>query len=54
EDKAELSKLVQTIKEGYMEKTEESKRHWGGGIMGAKSQAKTRKQKERAEKEIKI
>ncbi|KAI6809716.1 60S ribosomal protein, partial [Hortaea werneckii] len=54
EDKAELSKLVQTIKEGYMEKTEESKRHWGGGIMGAKSQAKTRKQRERAEKEIKI
>merc|ERR1719487_1813485 len=54
EDKAELSKLVQTIKEGYMDKTEEAKRHWGGGIMGAKSQAKTRKQKERAEKEIKI
>merc|ERR1711897_97553 len=54
EDKAELSKLVKTIKEGYMEKTEESKRHWGGGIMGAKSQAKTRKQRERAEKEIKI
>ncbi|KAI6877577.1 hypothetical protein KC331_g22339, partial [Hortaea werneckii] len=49
-----LSKLVQTIKEGYMDKTEEAKRHWGGGIMGAKSQAKTRKQKERAEKEIKI
>lgn len=37
-----------------MDKTEEAKRHWGGGIMGAKSQAKTRKQRERAEKEIKI
>lgn len=54
EDKSELSKLVQTVKEGYMDKTEEAKRHWGGGIMGAKSQAKTRKQRERVEREIKI
>lgn len=37
-----------------MDKNEEAKRHWGGGIMGAKSQAKTRKAAERAEREIKI
>ncbi|KAK3669931.1 60S ribosomal protein L8 [Recurvomyces mirabilis] len=54
EDKSELSKLVQTIKEGYMDKNEEAKRHWGGGIMGAKANARERKKKERAEREIKI
>ena len=37
-----------------MEKNEESRRHWGGGIMGPKAQARERKQKERAEREIKI
>jgi len=40
EDKTELSKLVQAIKEGYTEKYEEAKRHWGGGIMGAKANGK--------------
>lgn len=40
EDKADLSKLVTAVKEGYLEKYEESKRHWGGGIMGAKANAK--------------
>jgi large subunit ribosomal protein L7Ae len=54
EDKSELSKLVQTIKEGYMDKNEEAKRHWGGGIMGAKANAREQKKKERAEREIKI
>ncbi|KAF1822511.1 60S ribosomal protein L8-B [Dissoconium aciculare CBS 342.82] len=54
EDKSELSKLVQSIKEGYLEKNEEAKRHWGGGIMGAKAQAHQRKKAERAEREIKI
>jgi large subunit ribosomal protein L7Ae len=28
------------VKEGYLEKYEEQKRHWGGGIMGAKANAK--------------
>ena len=54
EDKSELSKIVSTIKDGYLEKTDEHRRRWGGGIMGAKSQAKTRLQKERADKELKI
>nr|POE74666.1 60s ribosomal protein l8 [Quercus suber] len=54
EDKSELSKLVQAVKEGYLDKTEESKRHWGGGIMGAKANDAQRKKKERAEREIKI
>lgn len=54
EDKTELSKLVQAVKEGYLEKNEEAKRHWGGGIMGAKAQAHERKKRERIEREIKI
>ena len=37
-----------------MDKSEEARRHWGGGIMGAKAQAHERKKKERADKEIKI
>ncbi|CZT24009.1 probable ribosomal protein L7a.e.B, cytosolic [Ramularia collo-cygni] len=54
EDKTELSKLVQAVKEGYLDKNEEAKRHWGGGIMGAKAQAHERKKRERIEREIKI
>ncbi|KAK3054133.1 60S ribosomal protein L8 [Extremus antarcticus] len=54
EDKSELSKLVSAVKEGFMDKSEESRRHWGGGIMGAKAQARDRKAKERSDREIKI
>lgn len=54
EDKSELSKLVSTIKEGYSEKYEEAKRHWGGGIMGAKAVAKTEKKRKALESAIKI
>ncbi|KAF2860632.1 L30e-like protein [Piedraia hortae CBS 480.64] len=54
EDKTEFSKLVQTVKDGYMEKADEHRKHWGGGIMGAKAQDRERKKRERAEREIKI
>ncbi|KAL9040341.1 MAG: hypothetical protein Q9180_001966, partial [Flavoplaca navasiana] len=54
EDKSELSKLVSTIKEGYSEKYEEAKRHWGGGIMGAKAVARTEKKRKALESAIKI
>ncbi|PMD21970.1 60S ribosomal protein L8-B [Hyaloscypha hepaticicola] len=54
EDKSELSKLVQAIKEGYSEKYEEAKRHWGGGIMGAKAVARTEKKRKALESAIKI
>jgi large subunit ribosomal protein L7Ae len=37
EDKAQLSSLVSTIKSGFMAKAEEEHKHWGVGIMGAKT-----------------
>jgi large subunit ribosomal protein L7Ae len=54
EDKSELSKLVQAVKEGYMDKNEEAKRHWGGGIMGAKAIAKEHKKQKALDNAIKI
>ena len=54
EDKSELSKLVSTIKEGYSDKYEEAKRHWGGGIMGQKAIARTEKKRKALEAAIKI
>lgn len=54
EDKNELSTLVSAIKTGYSDKYEEAKRHWGGGIMGAKAQAKTAKKQKAIDSAIKI
>ncbi|KAL8828383.1 MAG: hypothetical protein Q9191_002619 [Dirinaria sp. TL-2023a] len=54
EDKSELAKLVSAIKEGYADKYEESKRHWGGGIMGQKAIARTEKKRKALEAQIKI
>ena len=54
EDKSELSKLLSTIKEGYSEKNEDVKRHWGGGIMGAKAVAAKEKKRKALESAIKI
>lgn len=54
EDKSELSKLISTIKEGYTDKYEEAKRHWGGGIMGQKAIARTEKKRKALDSAIKI
>ncbi|KAI9729641.1 MAG: 60S ribosomal protein L8B [Claussenomyces sp. TS43310] len=64
EDKSELSKLIQAIKDGYADKYEEAKRHWlekyianrdkGGGIMGAKANAAQEKKRKALESAIKI
>ena len=54
EDKSELAKLVSTIKEGFNDKYEDSRRHWGGGIMGQKAIARTEKKRKAAEAAIKI
>lgn len=49
EDQRELAKLVDTSKSMYLEA---GRVHWGGGIMGPKSQAKTRKRERALEKEL--
>ncbi|PSE64993.1 ribosomal L7Ae/L30e/S12e/Gadd45 family protein [Acinetobacter baumannii] len=46
EDKMEFSRIVEAIKASFNDKFDEYRRQWGGGIMGSKSQAKT-KAKER-------
>lgn len=46
EDKLELSKILEAIKANFNDKFDENRKKWGGGIMGSKSQAKT-KAKER-------
>merc|ERR1712071_450578 len=53
-EKAELSKLVQAIKEGYEEKYAGSRVHWGGGVNGTKSIAKMEKRRKALETAIKI
>jgi len=54
EDKTELSKLVSAVKDGYLEKHQETIRHWGGGIMGAKANARMDKRRKALENAIKI
>lgn len=39
EHKQDLAALVQAVKANYNDKAEEIRKQWGGGIMGAKSQA---------------
>ncbi|PLW06466.1 hypothetical protein PCANC_02198 [Puccinia coronata f. sp. avenae] len=43
EDKNELAKLVSAVKINFLEKYEDAKRHWGGGIRGNKSFAMLQK-----------
>ncbi|OOG00492.1 hypothetical protein ASPCADRAFT_37693 [Aspergillus carbonarius ITEM 5010] len=54
EDKAEYAKLLSAVKEGYTDKTEESRRHWGGGIMGAKAVARQEKKRKAVEGAIRV
>uniref|UniRef100_A0A8H7TSF3 60S ribosomal protein L8 n=1 Tax=Bionectria ochroleuca TaxID=29856 RepID=A0A8H7TSF3_BIOOC len=54
EDKTEFSKLVSAIKDGFVEKHETARRQWGGGIMGAKAQAKIIKKQKALEAATKI
>jgi large subunit ribosomal protein L7Ae len=51
-DKAELATVVSAVKSNFTDKWEETRRHWGGGIMGPKSNAKMAKRAALAAKEI--
>ncbi|EPS40404.1 hypothetical protein H072_5782 [Dactylellina haptotyla CBS 200.50] len=54
EDKSELSKLVEAINPGFIEKYDDSRRKWGGHILGAKAVAKELKRKKALESALKI
>jgi large subunit ribosomal protein L7Ae len=54
EDKSELSKLVSTIKDGYLANTENARRQWGGGIMGDKANKRTEKKRKAVEQALKV
>merc|ERR1711881_518528 len=43
EHKQDLSKLVESVRTNYNERADEIRKHWGGGVLGAKSQAKLNK-----------
>src|SRR3569833_549947 len=54
EDKSELSKLITAVKDGYMEQNEDSRKRWGGGIMGDKAQKRIEKKKRAQENALKV
>ncbi|KAK0672958.1 putative cytosolic 60S ribosomal protein Rpl7a [Cercophora samala] len=54
EDKSEFSKLVSAIKEGYLEKNEDARKKWGGGIMGYKAQQRIAKREKALANAIKV
>jgi large subunit ribosomal protein L7Ae len=54
EHKQEFASLCQAIKANFNDKFDETRKHWGGGIMGAKSQAKMRKRAALREKDAEL
>lgn len=54
EDKTELSKLVSAVKDGYLEKGEDARKRWGGGIMGEKANKLIEKKRKAIETAIKV
>ncbi|KAJ8478010.1 hypothetical protein OPV22_021737 [Ensete ventricosum] len=51
EDKLEFSKILEAIKANFNDKFDEVRRKWGGGIMGSKSQAKSKSREKLLAKE---
>lgn len=52
EDERELADLVSAAKANYLDKYDEARRHWGGGIRGNKSIEKLRKREKAAGRNV--
>eukprot|EP00271_Cylindrocystis_brebissonii_P006982 TRINITY_DN19_c1_g1_i1.p2 TRINITY_DN19_c1_g1~~TRINITY_DN19_c1_g1_i1.p2 ORF type:complete len:285 (+),score=89.66 TRINITY_DN19_c1_g1_i1:57-857(+) len=52
EDKHDFSKILESVKANFNERFDDFRRQWGGGIMGVKSQAKTKSREKVLAKEL--
>jgi len=54
EDRHSLEKIAEAVKTNYNDRVDEIRRHWGGGIMGNKSQARDAKAEKAKQKELRV
>merc|ERR1712176_333096 len=54
DDRHSLEKISESVKTNYNERFDEIRRHWGGGVMGNKSQAKIAKIEKAKAKELRV
>ncbi|RUS74545.1 hypothetical protein EGW08_017693 [Elysia chlorotica] len=52
EDRPTLNKLIEAVKTNFNDRFDEIRRHWGGGVMGSKSQARVAKVEKAKAKEL--
>merc|ERR1712168_1275796 len=54
EDRTAMNKLVEAVKTNFNERADELRKHWGGGLMGAKSVARITKLEKAKAKELQL